>query len=99
MRLLVQLFTRSYRHPTLAFALAYLAHAMLFVNNLAFNGSEEQKARILPKVCSGEWIGAMAMSEPDAGTDVLGLATTAEKQQDGTWKLNGRKMDNQWLSR
>ena len=39
------------------FALAYLAHSMLFVNNLAFNGSEEQKTRILPKVCSGEWIG------------------------------------------
>ena len=44
------------------FALAYLAHSMLFVNNLAYNGTEEQKARILPKVCSGEWIGAMALS-------------------------------------
>ena len=64
------------------FALAYLAHSMLFVNNLAFNGNEEQKSRILPKVCSGEWIGAMAMSEPDAGTDVLGLSTTAVLQDD-----------------
>ena len=44
------------------FALAYLAHSALFVNNLAYNGNEEQKARILPKVCSGDWIGAMAMS-------------------------------------
>lgn len=77
------------------FALAYLAHSMLFVNNLAYNGSEEQKARILPKVCSGEWIGAMAMSEPDAGTDVLGLSTTAEKNADGDWVLNGRKM---WIT-
>jgi isovaleryl-CoA dehydrogenase len=77
------------------FALAYLAHSMLFVNNLAFNGSEEQKTRILPKVCSGEWIGAMAMSEPDAGTDVLGLSTTAEKNADGDWVLNGRKM---WIT-
>ena len=77
------------------FALAYLAHAMLFVNNLAFNGNEDQKARILPKVCSGEWIGAMAMSEPDAGTDVLGLTTSAVQQDDGTWKLNGRKM---WIT-
>ncbi len=77
------------------FGLAYLAHSMLFVNNLAYNGSEEQKARILPKVCSGEWIGAMAMSEPDAGTDVLGLATTAEKNADGDWVLNGRKM---WIT-
>ena len=72
------------------FALAYLAHSMLFVNNLSFNGSEEQKARILPHVCSGEWIGAMAMSEPDAGTDVLGLSTTAVQQDDGNWLLNGR---------
>ncbi|MAY04692.1 MAG: isovaleryl-CoA dehydrogenase [Euryarchaeota archaeon] len=77
------------------FGLAYLAHSMLFVNNLAYNGSEEQKTRILPKVCSGEWIGAMAMSEPDAGTDVLGLSTTAEKNKDGNWVLNGRKM---WIT-
>ena len=77
------------------FALAYLAHSILFVNNLAFNGNEEQKARILPRVCSGEWIGAMAMSEPDAGTDVLGLSTTAVQQDDGTWLLNGRKM---WIT-
>ena len=77
------------------FALAYLAHSMLFVNNLEFNGDESQKARILPKVCSGEWIGAMAMSEPDAGTDVLGLSTTAVQNEDGNWTLNGRKM---WIT-
>ena len=77
------------------FALAYLAHSMLFVNNLEFNGNEEQRARILPKVCSGEWIGAMAMSEPDAGTDVLGLSSTATQNPDGSWKLNGRKM---WIT-
>ena len=77
------------------FALAYLAHSMLFVNNLAYNGNEEQKARILPKVCSGEWIGAMAMSEPDAGTDVLGLSTSAVQRDDGAWVLNGRKM---WIT-
>lgn len=77
------------------FALAYLAHSMLFVNNLAYNGTEEQKARILPKVCSGEWIGAMAMSEPDAGTDVLGLSTSAVQRDDGSWVINGRKM---WIT-
>lgn len=77
------------------FALAYLAHSMLFVNNLAYNGTDEQKSRILPKVCSGEWIGAMAMSEPDAGTDVLGLSTTAVQRDDGTWCINGRKM---WIT-
>jgi|TARA_B100001741_G_scaffold229167_1_gene190694 isovaleryl-CoA dehydrogenase len=83
----------SYSDPGLG--LAYLAHSMLFVNNLACNGSKEQKERILPKVCSGEWIGAMAMSEPDAGTDVLGLSTTAEKNSDGDWVINGRKM---WIT-
>jgi isovaleryl-CoA dehydrogenase len=77
------------------FTLAYLAHSMLFVNNLSFNGNEDQKARILPKVCSGEWIGAMAMSEPDAGTDVLGLSTTAKLNSDGNWCINGRKM---WIT-
>ncbi len=83
----------SYSDP--GFTLAYLAHSMLFVNNLAQNGSEEQKKRILPKVCSGEWIGAMAMSEPDAGTDVLGLSTTAKQNDSGDWILNGRKM---WIT-
>jgi len=77
------------------FTLAYLAHSMLFTNNLAHNGNDEQKARILPKVCSGEWIGAMAMSEPDAGTDVLGLGTSAVQREDGSWLLNGRKM---WIT-
>ena len=83
----------SYSDPGLG--LAYLAHSMLFVNNLACNGSKEQKERILPKVCSGEWIGAMAMSEPNVGTDVLGLSTTAEKNSDGDWVINGRKM---WIT-
>lgn len=77
------------------FALAYLAHSMLFVNNLEFNGHQSQKERIMPLVCSGEWIAAMAMSEPDAGTDVLGISTTAELNSDGNWVLNGRKM---WIT-
>ena len=77
------------------FALAYLAHSMLFVNNLEFNGNDSQRSRILPKVCSGEWIGAMAMSEPDVGTDVMGLSTTAVQREDGCWVLNGRKM---WIT-
>ena len=77
------------------FALAYLAHSMLFVNNLEFNGNDSQRARILPKVCSGEWIGAMAMSVPDVGTDVMALSTTAVQREDGSWVLNGRKM---WIT-
>jgi isovaleryl-CoA dehydrogenase len=83
----------SYSDP--GFCLAYLAHSQLMVNNLAVNGSGAQKSRILPKVCSGEWVGCMAMSEPDYGTDVLGMTTNAELQDDGTWKINGRKM---WIT-
>lgn len=77
------------------FALAYLAHSMLFVNNLQQNGNHEQHTRILPKVVSGEWIAAMAMSEPDVGTDVLSLSTTAELDENGSWVINGRKM---WIT-
>ncbi len=76
------------------FGLAYLAHSMLCVNNAAQNASEEQKKRILPKLCSGEWVGAMAISEPAVGTDVLGMETTAVKKGD-KYILNGRKM---WIT-
>jgi isovaleryl-CoA dehydrogenase len=76
------------------FCLAYLAHSMLIVNNFSVNASEEQKQRILPKLCSGEWIGAMAMSEPAIGTDVLGMKTTAVKQGDH-YIINGQKM---WIT-
>jgi isovaleryl-CoA dehydrogenase len=76
------------------FCLAYLAHSMLFVNNLAVNGSEAQKAKYLPKTCSGEWVGGMCMSEPNAGTDVMGMGTTARKDGD-SYVLNGNKM---WIT-
>jgi len=76
------------------FCLAYLAHSLLAVNNLAVNGSEEQKKKYLPGLSSGELIGAMAMSEPDYGTDVLGMKTTAIKQGDH-YILNGQKM---WIT-
>ena len=77
------------------FCLAFLAHDQLFVNNLAHSGTEEQKERILPKVCSGEWIGCLGMSEPDHGTDVLGMQTSALPREDGSWVVNGRKM---WIT-
>lgn len=76
------------------FCLAYLAHSMLCVNNIAVNGSEEQRQRLLPKLCSGEWVGCMAMSEPDAGTDVLGMQTTAQRQG-SDYVINGQKM---WIT-
>jgi isovaleryl-CoA dehydrogenase len=76
------------------FCLAYLAHSMLCVNNFAVNASDEQRQRVLPKLVSGEWIGAMGMSEPGAGTDVLGMRTTATKDGDD-YVINGRKM---WIT-
>lgn len=76
------------------FTLAYLAHSMLCVNNIAMNASDEQRAKYLPKLCSGEWIGSMSMSEPAIGTDVMGMQTTAVKKGD-KYILNGRKM---WIT-
>lgn len=76
------------------FCLAYLAHAMLCANNIAVNATDEQKKRWLSKLCTGEWVGAMAMSEPHVGTDVLGMKTTAVKKGDH-YVLNGRKM---WIT-
>ena len=76
------------------FALAYLAHAMLFVNNLSVNGNEEQKARFLPGACSGALVGGMCMSEAYAGTDVMGMRTRARRDGDG-YVLNGSKM---WIT-
>ena len=72
------------------FCLAYLAHAVLFVNNFYHCSTPEQRRRWLPKTISGEWIGGMGMTEPGAGTDVLGMTTTAVR--DGQhWVLNGTK--------
>lgn len=76
------------------FALAYLAHSMLFVNNVYQNASDEQRARFLPKACTGEHVCGMCMSEPDAGTDVLGLRTSARRDGD-FYVLNGAKM---WIT-
>jgi len=76
------------------FCLSYLAHSMLFCNNLAVNGSAEQCAQYLPDACSGEKIGGMCMSEPGAGTDVLGLSTSATLDGD-EYVLKGSKM---WIT-
>ncbi len=72
------------------FCLAYLAHAMLFVNNFFHCASDAQREKYLPKVISGEWIGGMGMTEPGAGTDVLGMSTTAVREGDH-FVLNGTK--------
>jgi isovaleryl-CoA dehydrogenase len=64
------------------FTLAYLAHAMLFVNNFYHCSNAEQKARYLPQVLSGEWVAGMGMTEPGAGTDVLAMTTSAVQRGD-----------------
>ena len=75
--------------------LSYGAHSNLCVNNIFHNGNEAQRKKFLPKLCSGEWVGALAMSEPGAGSDVVGsMKCKAEKRGDA-WIANGNKM---WIT-
>jgi isovaleryl-CoA dehydrogenase len=74
-----------------AVGLSYGAHSNLCVNQVRRNGNEEQKRRYLPKLISGEHVGALSMSEPGAGSDVVALRTRAEKKGD-RYILNGSKM-------
>jgi isovaleryl-CoA dehydrogenase len=75
-------------------ALSYGAHSNLCVNQIHRNGTEEQKQRFLPKLVSGEFIGALAMSEPGAGSDVVSMQLRADKKG-GRYVLNGSKM---WIT-
>ncbi|MGI4802048.1 MAG: isovaleryl-CoA dehydrogenase [Janthinobacterium lividum] len=74
--------------------LSYGAHSNLCVNQISRNGNGEQKARYLPKLISGEHVGALAMSEPGAGSDAVGMRTRADKRGD-RYVLNGSKM---WIT-
>ncbi|MCH8925904.1 MAG: isovaleryl-CoA dehydrogenase [Proteobacteria bacterium] len=74
--------------------LSYGAHSNLCVNQIRRNGNEAQKRRYLPKLISGEHVGALAMSEPGAGSDVVAMKTRAEKRGD-RYVLNGNKM---WIT-
>ena len=74
--------------------LSYGAHSNLCVNQIRRNGNAEQKRRYLPKLISGEHVGALAMSEPDAGSDVVSMRLKAEKKGDH-YILNGNKM---WIT-
>jgi isovaleryl-CoA dehydrogenase len=74
--------------------LSYGAHSNLCVNQIFRNGNEDQKARYLPKLISGAHVGALAMSEPGAGSDVVGMRTRADKRGD-RYVLNGSKM---WIT-
>lgn len=77
-----------------AIGLSYGAHSNLCVNQIRLNGSEEQKKKYLPKLCTGEHVGALAMSEVQAGSDVMGMQLRAELQGDH-YVLNGNKM---WIT-
>jgi len=74
--------------------LSYGAHSNLCVNQLRSWGNDDQKQRFLPKLCSGEYLGALAMSEPGAGSDVMGMRATAVRDGD-EYVLNGSKM---WIT-
>ena len=65
--------------------LSYGAHSNLCVNNLYANGNQAQRDRYLPKLCSGQWKGALAMSEPGAGSDVVGSMACRAELRDGAW--------------
>src|SRR3977135_3731551 len=77
-----------------AVGLSYGAHSNLCVNQLGRNGSEGEKRKYLPKLISGEHVGALAMSEPSAGSDVVSMSTRADKKGD-RYVLNGSKM---WIT-
>ena len=77
-----------------AVGLSYGAHSNLCVNQIRLNGSEEQKQRYLPKLVSGQHVGSLAMSESGAGSDVVGMATRAERKGD-RYIINGSKM---WIT-
>ncbi|MBP6999577.1 MAG: isovaleryl-CoA dehydrogenase, partial [Tepidiphilus sp.] len=77
-----------------AVGLSYGAHSNLCVNQIHRNGTETQKRKYLPKLVSGEWVGALAMSEPEAGSDVVSMKLRAEKKGD-RYVLNGSKM---WIT-
>jgi isovaleryl-CoA dehydrogenase len=75
--------------------LSYGAHSNLLVNNLYLNGNDEQRCKYLPKLCSGEHVGALAMSEPGAGSDVIGQMGCRAVKHGDVWIANGNKM---WIT-
>ena len=72
------------------FALAVLAHAVLFAQNVNVNGDAALRKHVLPRAASGEWIGGLCMTEPEVGTDVLAMGTTARRDGDD-YVIDGRK--------
>ncbi|MCY7312440.1 MAG: acyl-CoA dehydrogenase family protein [Pseudoxanthomonas sp.] len=75
--------------------LSYVAHSNLCVSNVYVNGTEAQRQHYLPRLCSGEWKGALAMSEPGAGSDVVGSMSCRAQRRGEHWVANGSKM---WIT-
>ena len=75
--------------------LSYGAHSNLCMNNLYQNGTDAQRTKYLPKLCSGEWKGALAMSEAGAGSDVVGSMSCRAERKGDAWIANGSKM---WIT-
>ncbi|TDG12426.1 isovaleryl-CoA dehydrogenase [Seongchinamella unica] len=86
--LILQAFSR-YNH---AAALAWVAHDNLCANNIYNNGSEAVRERFLPKLCSGEWIGCLGLTEPGAGSDALGSMRTRAVRDGDDYVINGSKL-------
>ena len=75
--------------------LSYGAHSNLCVNNIWLNGTAAQQQKYLPRLCSGEWVGALAMSESGAGSDIIGSMSCRAERHGDTWVANGSKM---WIT-
>lgn len=75
--------------------LSYGAHSNLAVQNIFHNGNEAQRRKYIPKMCSGEYVGALAMSEPGAGSDVVGSMSCKAELRGDVWVANGTKM---WIT-
>ena len=75
--------------------LSYGAHSNLCVNQLLLNGNDQQREKFLHKLCSGEYVGALAMSEADAGSDVVGSMSCHAEKRGEYWVANGSKM---WIT-
>lgn len=75
-----------------AFALSWVVHENLCLNNIEANADDEQRARFIPKLTSGEWIGALGLTEPGAGSDALGSMRTTAVRDGDDYILNGTKL-------
>jgi len=75
-----------------ALALSWVVHENLCLNNIYANADDEQRARFLPRLCSGEWTGALGLTEPGAGSDALGSMRTTARRDGDDYVLNGTKI-------